>query len=69
MCTIQYIIYNACRCWVPQPYGPNGQLLRICRQAEEERLGFACPDSQREHDVIARSQGSCKECMWKQVLH
>lgn len=67
MCTIQYIIYR-CEHWIPQPQRPNGEVLRICRQAEEERLGFACPQTQREHKVIDRSQGVCRDCMWKQVL-
>lgn len=69
ICTIEYIIYNQCGCWVPQPYGLNGNMLRICRQAEEERLGFACPKSERDHEVIDRSEAFCKEYLWKQILH
>ncbi|KAJ4994388.1 hypothetical protein SVAN01_00217 [Stagonosporopsis vannaccii] len=68
MCTIQYIIYNRCEHWIPQPQGPNGEILRICRQAEEERLGFACPETQRDHDVIDRSQGYCRACEFRHVL-
>ncbi|KAF2622621.1 hypothetical protein BU25DRAFT_415113 [Macroventuria anomochaeta] len=67
MCTIHYIVYT-CQHWIPQPQRPSGEILRICRQAEEERLGFACPETQRDHEVIDRSQGVCRDCMWRQVL-
>lgn len=66
MCTVQYIIY-ACDHWIPKPTGPDGGVLRICRQAEEERLGFACPQTQRVHEAIDRSHGMCKDCMWGQI--
>ncbi|KAF1359982.1 hypothetical protein EJ07DRAFT_117948 [Lizonia empirigonia] len=67
MCTIHYIIY-ACDHWIPQPTTADGEVLRICRQAEEERLGFACPQTQRAHQAIYRSQGLCKNCLWERVL-
>ncbi|XPS72235.1 hypothetical protein M3J09_004402 [Ascochyta lentis] len=67
MCTVQYIIY-ACEHWVAQPQRLDGEVLHLCRQAEEERLGFPCPETQREHKVIDRSQGLCKSCMWESVL-
>lgn len=67
MCTVQYTLYS-CEHWVPEPQRPDGEVLRICKQAEEERLGFACPQTQREHKVVNRSQGPCRDCMWKNIL-
>lgn len=67
MCTVQYTLYS-CEHWVPEPQMPDGEVLRICKQAEEERLGFACPQTQREHKVVNRSQGPCRNCMWKNIL-
>ena len=61
MCFIYYIMYDRCDHWVEQCL-PNGEPVRLCRQAEEERLGFACPQTQREHVVVERSQGFCKDC-------
>jgi hypothetical protein len=66
MCYIQYIMYDRCEHWVKQCL-PNGEPVRLCRQAEEERLGFACPDTQRVHVVVERSQGFCKGCEFTHV--
>ncbi|CAE7025925.1 hypothetical protein PTTW11_03990 [Pyrenophora teres f. teres] len=49
----------------PQPN--NGPMLRICEEAEKLRLGHPCPETQREHKVMNRSQGMCTGCMWKKV--
>lgn len=66
MCFIYYIMYDRCDHWVEQCL-PNGEPVRLCRQAEEERLGFACPQTQREHVVVERSQGFCKDCEFRHV--
>ena len=66
MCFIHYIMYDRCDHWVEQCL-PNGEPVRLCRQAEEERLGFACPQTQREHVVVERSQGFCKDCEFRHV--
>ena len=66
MCKIHYIMYNRCEHWVEQCL-PDGGCVRLCRQAEEERLGFPCPSTQREHIVIERSQGFCKNCEFRHL--
>lgn len=49
------------------PQKNNGPILRMCDQAEKYRLGHPCPESQWEHNVMFRSEGVCKGCMWKKV--
>ncbi|KAF2830085.1 hypothetical protein CC86DRAFT_285750 [Ophiobolus disseminans] len=65
-----YIIYtlHVCNHWIPQPQTNNGPILRICDEAEKLRLGHPCPETQREHKVVNRSQGMCNGCMWKKVV-
>lgn len=67
MCYITYTLHK-CNHWVPQPQENNGPILRICEEAEELRLGHPCPETQREHQVVNRSAGLCKGCMWKKVV-
>jgi hypothetical protein len=64
MCYIQYTLHS-CNHWIPQPQKGNGPILRICKTAEELRLGSPCPDHQREHKVVIRSQGMCPKCLRK----
>ena len=66
MCYIVYTIH-VCNHWIPQPQPNNGPILRICEEAEKLRLGHPCPETQREHKVMNRSQGMCTGCMWKKV--
>lgn len=67
MCHINYTLY-VCGCWVPQPQTNNGPVIRLCKDAEELRLGHPCPVTERiEHIITNRSQGLCKGCLWKKV--
>ncbi|KAF2130867.1 hypothetical protein P153DRAFT_374709 [Dothidotthia symphoricarpi CBS 119687] len=66
MCYIEYTLY-VCSHWIPQPQPNNGPVLHICKEAEELRFGSPCPETQREHRVVNRSQGMCTGCLWKKV--
>lgn len=66
MCYIEYTLHK-CNHWIPMPQTNNGPILRICKQAEDYRLGHPCPETQREHKVMFRSEGVCKGCMWNKV--
>jgi len=66
MCYIVYTIHS-CNHWIPQPQTNNGPILRICDEAEKLRLGHPCPETQREHKVVNRSQGMCNGCLWTKV--
>lgn len=66
MCYIVYTLY-VCNHWIPQPQKNNGPVLRICDEAEKLRLGHPCPETQREHKVVNRSQGMCTGCLWQKV--
>jgi hypothetical protein len=66
MCRVLYTIHS-CNHWVPLPAPGNGPKLRLCETAGTMHLGPPCPPTNHEHEVAYRSQGPCRDCLWKKV--
>ncbi|KAF2639222.1 hypothetical protein P280DRAFT_402890 [Massarina eburnea CBS 473.64] len=65
MCEISYTLHS-CGCWVPFA-GPKGNMIQLCDEAKDYRLGGTCPTTKRQHEVKRWSQGMCNKCLFQQV--